>query len=294
MASTKRFIPAILIVLLLLCTGCAKNSIGATESSSASTISPVLPGGQPADKESAGKLPDISTAESAKNNSLYDPSIFVIQAEGTWRQELAPGYYTDYECELYIYKADANDSRSASGLYTGVFWMKTTLDTEGYLKELLKDVPVEMDFKAGGEGICDNLTVHLLDGFERDAFEDYAIPDGQGEPLTPVQDMLADRGGFITVGKEVYLETRARGAQGEKLEHQGSQTGEEEINYVMHVEPDPEKTKTERKVTIYLSNAQGMSVTLDGVWCRLPGYPEDMLEYVNSGKTREVLDKHLK
>jgi len=57
--------------------------------------------------------------------------------------------------------------------------------------------------------------------------------------------------------------------------------------------PDPTNSAKERKVSIHLSTAQGMSVTLEGVWRRLPGYREDMLEYANSGKAAQVLEKHL-
>lgn len=43
-----------------------------------------------------------------------------------------------------------------------------------------------------------------------------------------------------------------------------------------------------------MSNAQGMVVTLEGKLIRQPGYSEDMLEYINSGKRLEVLNKHIK
>jgi hypothetical protein len=286
----------LLAVLLLLCAACGRiASPGPEASETPGPSAPALPGG-PADNPRGdagnGQQADVQT-EQIKNSGLYDPSIFVIEAEGAWRQELAPGYYADYECELYIDKADANDNRSASGLYTGVFWMKTTLDTEEFLSDFLKDVPVEMEFNALGEGICDNLTVHLQDGFERDPFEDCAIPAEEGDPLMPAQDALADSGSFIAVGSEAYLEARAHGAAGEELEYQGDETADTEIGYVIHVEPDPEGTAAERKVTICLSTDEGMSVTLEGTWRRLPGYPEDMLEYANSGKQREILDKHL-
>lgn len=255
---------------------------------------PVFPAGPTLSGEGEEDAAVTSSADSAKKNTLYDPSIFVIQAEGVWRQELVPGFYIDYECELYLDKFDGNDNRSASGIYTGVFWMKTSVDAEEYLKKFLAKVPVAMDFAADGEGICDNLTMHLLDGYERDPFGDYAIPDGQGSRHEPAKDALAGEGSFLAVGTRTYLEARARGAAGEKLEHQDSQTSDEEIQYVIQIEPDPTKTATERKVTIYLSNAKGMAVTIAGVWRRLPGYPEDMLEYANAQKYNEVLNKHLK
>lgn len=265
-------------------------------------------GGQPADaEESPSPLPgaaaqggeaedggeEAQPEEGAKKNDLYDPSIFVIEASGSWRQELAPGYYADYECELYLDKFDANDNRSASGQYTGVFWTKTSIDAEEYISEMLQNVPVSLDFSAGGEGVCDNLTMNLLDGYERDPFGDYAIPDEQGGGAEPAKEALADTGSFITVGIQAYLEAFAAGAGGETLTYQDSRTGDVEINYVIQIAPDPTNSATERRVSIHLSTAQGMSVTLEGVWRRLPGYREDMLEYANSGKAAQVLEKHL-
>lgn len=272
-------------VLTLLLTACGPTSPADPESSADT----VLPGGPVGEAE--GNPADDPNGEN--KSDLYDPSIFIIEASGSWRQELAPGHYADYECELYLDKFDANDNRSASGLYTGVFWIKTSVEAEAYLNELLQNVPVEMEFEAGGEGVCDNLTMHLLDGYTRDSFGSYAIPDGKGGEQTPAKDALAGEGGFIAVGMQAYLKARASGAAGETLEYQDAQSADAEIRYVIQVEPDPTNTATERKVTIYLSNDQGMSVTLDGVWRRLPGYPEDRLEYANSGKSSEVLKKHL-
>lgn len=285
------------VALLLLGAGCGRIAApGPHASETPGASAPILPGGMGDDAQGgddSGQQADAQTAQ-RKNSGLYDPSIFVIEAEGTWRQELAPGYYADYECALYIDKFDANDNRSASGLYTGVFWMKTTLDAAEFLSDFLKDVPVEMEFSAGGEGICDNLTMHLMDGFERDPFEDFGIPAGASEALTPAQDALADIGSFIVVGSNSYLEANAYGAAGEKLEYENSQTSDTDISYVIHVAPDPMGTAMERRVTIYLRNAEGMSVTLDGVWRRLPGYAEDIMEYVSSGKHNEFLSQHLK
>lgn len=238
--------------------------------------------------------PEPAASDAAGKGNLYDPSIFVVEASGSWRQELAPGYYANYECELYIDKFDANDNRSASGLYTGVFWMKVTVEVADYLKDLLKDTPVEMDFAAGGEGVCDNLTMYLLNGYERDPFGDYAIPDGQDGFVEPEKETLAGEGGILVTGTQAYLDARAHGASGEGFSHQDGQTGDAELGYVVHIEPDPGHQATERRVTIYLSGAQGMSATLAGVWRRLPGYRDDMLDYANAGKSAQVLERHLK
>lgn len=290
----KKGFAVLLTALLLFCLAACAQTAGVSSDSGKreEQTSTVFPGASIPDR--AEEVPSgQSASDNARKNSLYDPSIFVIEASGSWRQELAPDYYADYECELYLDKFDANDNRSASGLYTGVFWMKTTLDTEDYLKEFLKNVPVEMDFEAGGEGICDNLTMHLLDGYERDPFGDYTIPDEQSG-IQPEKESLAGEGGFIAVGKQTYLDIRARGAGGEQLSHQGSQTDDTEIRYFIHIEPDPAHTSTERKVTIHLSGAGGMGATLEGVWRRLPGYRDDMQKYANEGKSAEMLEKHLK
>ncbi len=229
-----------------------------------------------------------SSAETIKK-SIYDPGIFVIEAAGTWQQEFAEGYYADYECELYLDKFDANDNRSASGFYTGVFWMKTKLNIDEYLKDFLKNVHVEMDFATGGEGICDNLTMHLLDGYQRDSFKDFSIPGGN----EPHKDALAGEGSFIAVGKDAYLNIYAQGAGRESLQHNDSSVSGEEISYVIQIEPDLSKTSDELKVTIHLSNGEGMNATIEGTWKRLPGYPEDRIKYANEGKQGEFLDKHL-
>ena len=290
----KKGFAVLLTALLLVCFAACAQTAGVSSGSEKQEdeqTSTVFPGASIPDR--AEEVPSGQSTSDDTKNSLYDPSIFVIEASGSWRQELAPDYYADYECELYLDKFDANDNRSASGLYTGAFWMKTTLDTADYLKELLKNVPVEMDFAAGGEGVCDNLTMHLLDGYERDPFGDYTIPDGQSG-IQPEKEALAGEGGFIAVGKQTYLDIQARGVGGEQLSHQDGQPDDTEISYVIHIEPGPARTAMERKVTIHLSGTGGMSTTIEGVWRRLPGYRDDMQKYANEGKSTEMLEKHLK
>ncbi len=250
-----------------------------------------VPGGT-SDSGQPGR-PGDAPAEGNAKSGLYDPSIFIIEASGTWRQELAPGYYADYECELYLDKVDANDSRDDSGLYTGVFWMKTTLDVADYLKDLLKNVPMQMDFNAGGEGVCDNLTVLLRAAYEKEAWEDYGLPDGQGGTVPPGEDMPVAKGSFIAQGMEAYLSVKGRGAQGVKVDYDDSKVSDAEVYYVIHVAPDASGTATQRQVTIHLSNPEGMAVTLQGVWRRIPGYPEDMLEHANTNPGRQVLEKYM-
>ena len=291
----KKTIAVLLTALLLFCLAACEQPAGAASGNKKQEESAaILPGTIGPDGHNEEAPSGTSAVDGEKKSSLYDPSIFVIEASGSWRQELAPGYSADYECELYLEKVDPNDSRSAAGLYTGVFWMKSSVDAADFLKDFLKDAPVKMGFEAGGEGICDNLTMHLLDGYERDPFGDYAIPDGHGGEVLPVKEALVGEGGFIAVGKQAYLDVQARGAGGEQLTHQDSQTGDAEISYIIQIEPDVNRTATQRKATIYLTGAGGMRATIEGVWKRLPGYRDDLHEYANENKAGQMLEKHLK
>ena len=241
--------------------------------------------------EEGGKQEDAPAAPT-KDNRLYDPSIFVIEASGTWRQELAEGYYADYECELYLDKVDSNDNHVSDGSYHGFLWMKTTLDVGEYLAEFLEDVPVDMGFSAGGEGICDNLIFHLTtrDTWEQDA---YAIPLDGDQTQTPELNVPVDKGSFIVVAKDAYLDAVATGKQGETLEYHSDQSGDVELSYIVHMQPDSLENGMEREVTIYLSDGQGMSATLHGVMRRLPGYPDDLAKYVEDAPYQQALNKHL-
>ena len=293
----------ILALLLLFCTSCGKTDgtvPGAAPAASSgqekeeeedSALLPVGPSqGNTGNEQTKEKPSDKNQTKS----TIYPPSIFAIEASGSWRQELAPGYYADYECEFYADKLDETSNQSASGQYTGVFWMKTKLDTGEYLKELLKDVPVQMKFDAGGEGVCDYINVILMNGFERQSLGgDYTMPDKNGETLSPSGDTLAARGSFIAEATDAYLDVKARGAAGETVEHQDNKAGSTEIDFVIHVAPDPDFSATERKVTIHFSTAEGMAVTLNGMLHRLPGYSEDLKAYTSKGKREEILNRHL-
>ncbi len=286
------FLFALLTLACAVC-GCAAGAPSSSEEGESQATPALLAGQTTQGGQQAQGPAEGSGAESPGKRNLYDPSIFVIEAAGSWRQELAPGYWADYECKLYVDKFDANDNRSASGVYTGVFWMKTTVDAAEYIKEMLKDLPMAMDFAAGGEGVCDNLTMQLLDGYERNPFGGYAIPDGQGGGADPPKEALAGEGGLTVVGKQAYLNVSARGAGGASLSHQDSQTGDAELSYIVQVEPDTAHTAAERKVTIHLSDGKGMSATIEGRWRRLPGYRDDMLKYANEGKAGQLLERWL-
>lgn len=274
-------------LLLLLCAACAKGpAVDAPIPSPSPT--PLLPGGHDQGKEAQEPSPP---PEEEKKSALYPPSIFVIEAAGSWRQELAQGYYANYECELYADKLDELDNQSAGGHYTGVLWLKTTLDTGEYIKNFLQGVPVQMEFDAGAEGICDSLSLVFLTGLERDSMggdSSFSI-----DSALPAREALAARGSFTAVAMDAYLSAHARGAAGESVDYENSQAADTEISYVIHIEPDPDYSMAERKVTIQLSTAEGMLGSFEGVLKRLPGYSEDMKAYTSSGKRDEMLEKHL-
>lgn len=288
------------ITLLLLGVGCGKNKESITRtalntSNDEEEENSLLLLGGPSQDSKETKDSEKKTSDKDKTKStIYPPSIFVIEAAGGWQQELAAGYYANYECEFYADKLDELDNQSASGQYTGVFWMKVTLDTSEYLKDFLKNVPVEMEFDAGGEGICDYFNVVLMNNFERESMGgSYSIPDNKGKDLPPSKDALATRGSFITEEANAYLDVKASGAAGEKVEYHNNQSSNTEIEFVIHVAPDPDFTATERKVTIHLTSGDGMSGTIEGMLHRLPGYSEDLKAYTSKGKREEILNKHI-
>jgi hypothetical protein len=237
--------------------------------------------------------PSPSAAATQGQSSLYDPSIFIIEASGKWNEELAAGYYADYECEIYLHKIDANDNRQVSGSYEGVFWMKTTLDTEEFISDLIGDAPIDLSFDAGAEAVCDNLGVSLNTTDDK-AWVNYTINDDNGNPLPLTQDTPVAKGSFVAVAKSLYLEAHGSGAQGENIDYSNN-AGEGDlidVNFVIHVAPDAQETGTQRKAVIWLSG-DGFSVTLEGVMRRLPGYPEDVSDYLSSQDYQDSAWSHL-
>jgi len=232
-------------------------------------------------------------ATAASKSKLYAPSIFVIQAEGKGRKELAPGYFQDYEADLYLHKIDANDNRAVTGSYQGNFWMKVTLNADEFIKEMLKNAPLQMDFSGGGEAICDNLGMSLNTTDDK-AWVDYSILDDKGNPLPLTRDTPVGKGSFVAVTKEVYLKAKARGAQGEKLDYESDAGAGDltDVNYVIHVQPDSMESGTQRKVVIQLNVAGSDSITMNGTMRRLPGYREDVSDYLNSKEYQQAAQKH--
>lgn len=293
MKNAKAGLLIFIFLFVFCCNGCNKTSTFAPASLPPESDITGFSDGSTQGTAGNGSREEGQPAEGGSKSKLYDPSIYVIQVSGTWQQEVVQGYFADYECELYLNKVDANDSRKVPGNYTGFLWMKTTLDTGAYLKDFLKDVPVEMNFEAGGEGICENMNVFLYMGSEVDnTWPDYRIPDDQGKSLPVSRDTSVARGSVLVVGKEANLTVKAEGMQGVTVEHQDNQFGDAELDYILHVSPDGMETGNQRKVILYL-RGEGFSATLEGLLHRLPGYPEDMMDYINEGKYQEALNKHL-
>lgn len=279
----KILIPIILCLILLL-GACGKNSREGALIEGASptpTMEPgILPGAPGQSGEPKGSETPAPESTPYKSN-LYDPSIFVIEAKGASRQELAPGYYADYECEIYLHKIDQNDNRVTTGDYQGVFWMNVTINADEFIADIIGDAPIAIDFGVGGEAVCDTLGIYLNTTDDK-AWTNYTITDDNGDPLPLTQDSPVGKGSFVAVSKNVYLEAHARGVQGEKIDYSDASSGDLiDVNYVINVEPDSMESGTQRKVTINLSG-EGFNMNMEGVLTRLPGYLEDVEDYYNS------------
>ena len=227
--------------------------------------------------------PTQAPAATQSPNKPYDPSIFVIEASGSWRQELAPGYFADYEIELYLHKIDPNDNRTVTGAYEGAFWMQTTLDAKDFITDMVGDAPIQIDFDAGGEAVSDNFGIYL-NTTEDKAWVDYAILDENGQPLPLTQDTPVDKGLFVIVAKEVYLDAIGSGVQGEKVAFSTTEGSGDvlDVHYVVHIQPNSmEATDGTRKATFHFWG-EGFSHTMEGVMRRLPGYREDVEKYYDS------------
>lgn len=281
----KRVFPLILLCLVLVLAACGKTAPIASETplTGLPTATP-LANGAGGDDSATVQPPEPTQPPAATQspNQPYDPSIFIIEASGSWRMELAPNYFADYEVEIYLHKIDANDNRAVAGSYQGIFWMKTSLDTAGFIGDMLGDVPVDMTYEAGAEAVSDNLAISLNTSDDK-AWVDYTIIGENGQPLPLTQDTPVARGSFVMVAKQVYLAAHASGAQGETVDYANNEGSGEviDVNYVIHVQPDGSESGGSRKVTIFVSG-EGFSHTLEGVMRRIPGYPEDVSDYLNS------------
>lgn len=266
-------------------------NLGTTIQTPAEKAADALPGvpenpGEPNDEAQSG---DESQPAPEHNSNLYDPSIYVIEASGTYQMEIAPGYYANYEVELYLDKVDSNDNRVVTGSYQGGLWLKTIIDAKEYIKENFGDLPVTIQFDAGGEAVNDNFAIYLNTTDDK-AWTDYAILDDQGNPKPLTRDMPVGRGSTIAISKNVYLDAKAQGVQGEKVDYSDtSADGAIDVNYIIHVEENGMELNAQRKVTIQLSG-EGFSFSIDGTLTRLPGYPEDVLNYANNESKNKFME----
>lgn len=292
---------ALVAFLAMSCTACGKSlsdlislmptSTPETESSDTNGL-PIVPG-QSGQQE--GPSNEQPPEENDKRSTTYEPSIFIIEAAGTWQHEIEDGYYANYECELYLDKIEPHNMHDDTGSYTGTFWLKMTLDTGEYLSDILKDVPfVDISLDAEAEGIREGLSFYLRDGYTRDHPESYFdIPDEHGGNFSVEQNTLADKGSFVITTTNANLEAHGEDTQyGTVLDFQDNSAADLDVGYTIHVSPDPERKATQRNVKIHLMLSDGSSTILDGVWHRLPGYPEDLEDYANSGKRQEIIEKH--
>lgn len=280
----KQVLISTVCMITLILTGCGGQATEAVEPPLTS-IDPTATAqtGAPAEADPPDTAePTAEPAATQQSNKPYDPSIFIIEAAGSWREELAPAYFADYEVELYLHKIDPNDNRAVTGAYEGVFWMQVTLDAAGFISDLIGDAPVDIGFSAGGEAVSDNVGFFLNTSDDK-AWVDYTILDDSGQALPLTQDTPVAKGSFVAVARQVYLDAKASGAQGEKLEFDPQDgTGDAfDVNYVIHVQPNSEEINGSRKVTIHLFG-EGFSHTIEGTLRRIAGYPEDVSDYFNS------------
>lgn len=281
------------VVALIVCVAVLLGACGNGAQTAKPSPTPTLFGGGGNAKVTASPTEPASTPDATESRSrLYDPSIFVIEAAGSWQEEVAAGYYVNYECELYLHKIDQNDNRRVEGSYDGVFWMNVNVDADGFIKDMIGSAPVDISFDAGGEAVCDNLVV-FISAEDDKAWVNYAINGADGKPLPLTQDTPVAKGSFMAVAKGVYLEAQGSGIQGESVDYSDAREGDLiDISFIFHVQPDTMETGTERKVTINLQG-EGFNKTIEGVMRRLPGYPEDVEKYYNSSGYQNSARRHL-
>lgn len=281
----KRVILVIIFCLIFILSACGKKEKVAVEAEpvvkpNATATLEV----NPSDKQPTPKPPEPTQIPEAtlSPNKPYDPSIFIIKGSGTWRDELAPEYFADYEIEFYFHKIDPNDNRRVAGTYEGIIWMKTKLDTSGYAAKVVGDAPVVVSFDAEAEAIRDNLPISLNTTDDK-GWVDYSILGEDGQPLSLSQENPVGRGSFVMVAKSVYLEAHGSGVQGERVDYSTMEgTGDAiDVNYVIHVQRNDQEINGQRKV-IFNVSGEGFNKNIEGILIRIPGYPEDVSDYLNS------------
>lgn len=278
------FAVLVLLVILLAVSACAQGggeNAAASPSPTPSAEPGSIPGGAPGDKPADSAAPTPQASEEPKKN-IYDPSIFIIEASGDWKEEIAEGYFVNYHMDLYLHKIDANDNRRSEGSYEGVFYVNSAVDAEGFIGSMLQGVPVDISFALGGEVVADNFAIYLNTSDDK-AWTDYSILDENGNALPLTRDTPVSRGSFVVVARNVYLEAHAKGAQGERVDYEDAKGSGEayDINYVVHVQPDGAEANGSRKVIFHFYSAT-FSKVIEGTMRRISGYPEDVSDYLNS------------
>ncbi len=288
---------ALALLLTLGACGEAPAEAGATPTPTFGMNQPdaTLPGGDGASGAPSPGQTHAGASPEVTRSTTYGPSIFVIEASGSWQDELAEGYYANYECEFYLDRIEPYEMYADTGTYQGVFWIKATIDADDFIKDMIKNVPgLSVIFDVSAEAMCENLSFYLRDGYTRNnAPSSYQIPNGEDGFTEPEHAALADNGSFVTVTTAGDFTVLAQDFnQGITLSESESVAGAtQDVSYVIHVEPDPNMDKTVRKVTIYIT-AGNTAHTLEGTLTRLPGYPEDLQKYNDANAKNDFLNGH--
>ena len=104
----------LLAVIVFSCTACGKASMNTSTPASTSDSEqeeeaddsegslgvPVI------NKQEENPPDDPEPDEPGKRSTTYEPSIFVIEASGSWQHELDAGLKVNYECELYLIRSN--------------------------------------------------------------------------------------------------------------------------------------------------------------------------------------------
>lgn len=303
------------IFVIVLCAAlfCGACDTKATVSSESTTVSPTpfavesssgllqvtqtstdaANGSVPTSTTSAGTTAATAAAATTKNpNAPYDPSIFVIKAQKSWEEDVGEATIKN-ECELYLYKIDANDNRRSEGSYQGSFWLKTEMDFGELLEQLQQSGVMTGSFEAGGEAFTNTLAVSLNTTDDK-KWTDYSMTAEDGETITPGRDMPVGKGSFAAQVTQGNFSAQVQGIQGEQASYSTEAAGGDvTINYIIQAAPDSAETAGgTRKVKIQLWG-DNFSVLMDGEMTRSPGYTEDVVKFSQSTDHEQAMKDHL-
>ena len=250
-------------------------------------------GGVPTTAAATSATTATTAAATTKNpNAPYDPSIFVIKAKKSWEQAVE-GATIYNECELYLYKIDANDNRRSEGTYQGSFWLKSKMDFGELLEQLMQSGMITAEAEAGGEVFTNTLAVSLNTTDDK-KWTDYSVTGEDGKTITPTRDMPVGKGSFaaqVTQGSFSASVQGVQGVQGSVSTDTGG--GDITINYIIQAAADvSEGTGGTRKVTIQLWG-ENFSIVMDGEMSRSPGYTEDVVKFSQSAEHEKAMKEHM-